>query len=378
MANQISSDLRDKISKQLSIHLSNIKDGYDHNDAYTTLREDISNGIFDTFETNLYIVRLAAEYSIKDIEIGRNNKLSKSEVAIDPWSMLDPTSKQYLLNSTKDTIENCPNIFHLSDRIHLRVSPIFSRLLGILSLWFYELNHDASQDRIGFIWLFIDPLIQIMVICSVPLLIQPEFVYDMAILPFSIIGAIFWLVFRTSAINVMTGGGSLKPQLEHPHIRKFDIMVAKAFYSFVNYFFAGVILLFVTVFFHLTDGPQNFLILITCFTISWIIGICFGIIANSLINLYPAIRRLIAYSLRFIGLASGLFYIPEQLPQRISEFLLYNPLLQLVQAGRSYWFYEYSSMDVNFTYIFYWFISLIFLALICLIIDEKKPSEVRA
>ena len=378
--------MRDNINPDyiaaLSQHLATyLKDGFDQtarNAAYDALRADVANGVFNFGALSLNMVRLAAEFSIQDAQYALVGEALVVSSDHDAWSLLDPTSPHYVLNTQALAAGVFPHTSPKYARPSAGIRSVSRRVATILSMWMHGLNRDASMDRIGYVWLVLDPLIQIIVICIIPILIQPEYIYDMAIFPFSVIGACFWLAFRTAAIGAMSGGGVLKQQLEHPSVRRFDIIVAKSVNAFVNYFIAGFVLLSISIFLELTDGPQTFPLLMVCFATVWVMGVSFGIIANSLIALYPGLGRIIVYSLRFIALMSGLFYAPEQLPERIAEIVLYNPLLQLIQLARSFWFFEYTTMDASIIYIVFWALSLIFLALVCLSADETQLNTVRA
>lgn len=367
-----------KLSQHLTTYLNDDLHQAARNTAYAALRADVINDVFDFGTLPLNVARLAAEFAIQDAQHAAVSGISKSQSDHDAWSLLDPTSPHYVLNA--QTV--APDVFPYTAQKHTRPSAgirsLSRHITTILSMWLHGLNRDASMDRIGYVWLVLDPLIQILVICVIPVLIQPDYLYDMAIFPFAVIGACFWLAFRTAAIGAIAGGGVLKQQLEHPSIRRFDIIVARSVNAFVNYFVAGFVLLSISIFTQLTDGPQNFPVLMLCFATVWVMGISFGIIANSLIGLYPGLSRIIIYSLRFIALMSGLFYAPEQLPEWVAEIFLYNPLLQVIQLARSAWFFEYTTMDANIVYIMFWAASLIFLALICLRADESRLETVRA
>ena len=378
MRGQIAPEHIDKLTQQLASYLCDGADQTARNTAYNKLRRDAADGRINLEPLPLVVARLAVEYVIQATEKSLPSETAEPVSDIDAWSFLDPTSQHYVLGEeTKTTVA-----FPHTPRKHAKQSrglrALSRHVTTILSMWLHGLNRDASMDRIGYVWLVMDPLLQIMVICMIPLLIQPEYLYDMAIFPFAVIGACFWLTFRTAAIGAMSGGGVLKQQLEHPTIRRFDVILAKSVNAFVNYFVAGLALLYAAIFLDLTDGPQNFPMLILCYGTAWIMGISFGIIANSLIGLYPGLSRITVYSLRFIALMSGLFYAPEQLPQQVSQIVFYNPLLHVIQFARSFWFFEYTSMDASITYLGFWVLSLFFLALVCLYADETRLDKVRA
>lgn len=347
--------------------------------VYARLRREALQAPDPQTPPDRHRVLLAVEFAIQDAEQAVGGGSAPEEKKTDVWSLLDPTSQHYALG--EGLVLTGPTAAVLARKPPHATKPrktVMGHLAMITSLWLHAMNREASQDRIGYVWLVMDPLIQIMVICIIPLVLQPEQIYDMATFPFAVIGACFWLVFRVSAIGALSGGGVLKPQLEHPAIRRFDIMVARSLNALINYCVAGVALLGVAMFMGLTDGPEHLPFFMLCFLVSWIVGLSYGTIINSLIQIYPGLRRINAYSLRFIGLMSALFYTPEQLPPAMAEVVWYNPLLHIVQLARTYWFASYTSPDTSVTYIFFWAAILAVLALVFLVIDEKRPGTVRA
>lgn len=318
---------------------------------------------------------LAAELAIQRCEMLFQPVVAKVPLIADAWSLLDPQSEHYVLRDPAPISSAAAAL--LATPVPSR-TPLFWRARVILSLWSRAISFEASQDRIGYLWLVLDPLIHVLIICIVPLLLHAGQVADMNTFPFAIIGACFWLTFRTSATGALAGGGVLKPQLEHPAVRRFDIIVARGLSAMVIYFFVGTALIFVTTYMGLSGFPVNLPLFVACFVISWVFGMSYGIIMYSLALRYPGMRRINGFLIRFIAFSSGLFYVTEQLPDDVAWVFLWNPLLHVVQIARSAWFYEYKTRDADPIYAFYWLLVLLLLALACIVLDERRLETVRA
>lgn len=348
--------------------------------VYAALRASVQDETTGRPAANTLAARLAVEHAIQAAEtrLASRNAATAPTPDVDVWGLLTEGTEA---DPARDSMHFSAAAQSLLQggvaRRRWRTGGVFQRARMILSLWLHGLNREASMDRIGYVWLIVDPLLQIVVICAVPFFLHAEVIYDMPTLPFSIIGACFWLVFRVSAFGAISGGGVLKPQLEHPVIRRFDIIVARSLNALINFMVAGAALLGITALYGMTEWPQNLPLFLLFFATSWIMGLCYGIVLNSLIERYPALLRINAYSMRFIGLMSALFYVPEQLPDAILRVILYNPLLHIVQSARTYWFHSYEADYLSPTYILFWVLVLAVLALVCLIIDERRPMTVR-
>ncbi len=355
-------------------------DIYDRRRVYKRLRDFVTERIA-AGDGNGLMLRLAVEYAIQKVE-REFSGISDEEVARqadNAWLLIDPTSSFYVLSREPQLTTSAHELFSLSpSKEKARCSGVVYRLRVILSLWLRAINHEASHDRIGYIWLILDPLIHVLIICFVSLFIHQGSIFDMPSFPFGVIGACFWLTFRTAAIGSMFGGGVLKPQLEHPTVRRFDVMAARAVNALIVYFGVGSWLIALAMWLELTTWPVNLPGFLGCFVLVWLMGLSYGIVSSSLLLLYPGYRRVNGFLIRVIAIMSGLFYVSEQLPDQIKSFMLLNPLLHVVQFARSFWFYEYQTRDASMIYVLFWLLGLGLLALACLTVDEKRPDTVRA
>ncbi|MEO0030545.1 MAG: hypothetical protein RIS94_303 [Pseudomonadota bacterium] len=345
--------------------------------CYARLRAEVAVDL-PADPADAFTRRLAVEYAIRDIErrfeVGADSNATSSV-----WDMVDPTSPEYALSQTPRLREPVRRLFEVTEREGSRRSTgVFYRMRVMLSLWLRAINHEASQDRIGYIWLILDPLIHVMIICFVSLFIHPRNIYDMPSYPFGVVGACFWLTFRTAVTGTMFGGGVLRPQLEHPVIRRFDIMMARALNAPIVYIGVGAFLMGLAMWLNLTTWPVNLPGFMACFLTVWLMGLFYGTLVNSLILHYPGFRRVNGFVIRLIAIMSGLFYVSEQLPEPMRGLMLLNPLIHIVQLARTCWFATYHTRDADPLYVLFWFLALGLLALTCLTLDEKRPETVRA
>ena len=342
-------------------------------EAYAELRNGLAP--IDPSIPGSAVIQFAAEHAIQRCEALFQPVAAKMPLAESVWLLLDAQSEHYVLRNPQPISSAAALLFATPAPSR---TPLFWRARIILSLWSRAISFEASQDRIGYLWLVLDPLIHVLIICIVPLLLHASQVADMNTFPFAIIGACFWLTFRTAATGALAGGGILKPQLEHPAVRRFDIIVARGLSAVVIYFFVGTALMLVTTYMGQSGFPVNLPLFLLCFVTSWMLGMAYGIIVHSLVLRYPGMRRINGFLIRFIAFTSGLFYVTEQLPDDVAGVALWNPLLHVVQLARSYWFYDYKTRDGDPIYVFYWFLALALLSLACIILDERRLESVRA
>lgn len=250
---------------------------------------------------------------------------------------------------------------------------VFRRLLIIVALWLRAMKSDAAADRIGYAWFLLEPIMSVGFITVVALLLHAPYVFDMPAYPFAILGVISWDTFRFAAMAAMSNGGTIIHQMDHPPVRRFDVIVAKALNGFVIYSLVGMIMMGSAIALDFTTLPEDPLLLVGAFLLVWLLGLSYGAVVGSLQMRYGGVRRVNSILLRTVALTSGLFYVTEQLPPDLQVFVIWNPLIHLVQIIRSAWFVEYDSVDASLPYVAIWLGGLMILALMCMTVDERRP-----
>ncbi|OUD10467.1 hypothetical protein BVC71_02930 [Marivivens niveibacter] len=318
-----------------------------------------------------YQNRLAIEFAIaeRQREISRENLSDDGPETV--WELYDPNSPYFALNDGHPDTKTAPPKIAKNSRPK-------NWLLKIWSLWIQSTHRDGTMDRIGYLWLLADPMIHVLIICAIPFFLHSDTVDDMPVLPFGVIGACFLMTFRMAATGAMSGGGALLPQLDHPTVSRFDVIVARALHSLAVYTLIGIFLMSLIVLFGRGDLPANLPIVLLFLVLNWCIGLAYGTIFHALIGIYSGFRRINGFTIRFIALSSGTFYISEQLPDTLRQIVLMNPLLHSVQFARSYWFYEYKSSDASLFYLFFASLTLIATGLAMHMRNRSKVENVRA
>lgn len=249
------------------------------------------------------------------------------------------------------------------------------RLLTFASLWAFNMKAEIANDRFGWIWWILEPIIQILMITIVVLIIGVPLIFDMEIAPFAIIGVAIWLTVRQTILMTAFWGGPLVQQVDHPKLRRGHVLLARSARALVVYSFVGAALLAIAVAIDRAPPPEAPLQLVAVLLVAWFMAIGLGLILSAIALRYTSTRRLIGPMMRLTGLTSGLFFVSEQLPPEIATAMLWNPMLHALQLGRSAYFAEYSSADADWTYLAAWCVVGLFIGLCCLMNDERQRSR---
>lgn len=224
----------------------------------------------------------------------------------------------------------------------------------------------AGTERIAYLWLALEPLMQVGLVVSLYWLFGRTIVYGMPAVPFAIIGVGGWLIFRTLLTRVATGLGREFAMCYFPTVTRFDVFLSRALFFGLTYSFASFVMLACAYYFDFGGVPINDSLTFAFYwLLVWIFSIGFALSMNYLFVLVPTIRRLLLVILRGLYLFSAVVVVTEQLSAEDKVIFLWNPLVHGMQLLRSAYFVEYKSEDANPAFFLVCTLGLFLFGLIC-------------
>ena len=76
-----------------------------------------------------------------------------------------------------------------------------------------------------------------------------------------------------------------------------------------------------------------------------------GIIVGMFVRVYEFISPAISYITRVIYFSSGIFFMLQELPDSLKNFLLFSPIVQIVDLARGIMVSDYTSAGASIGYI---------------------------
>jgi capsular polysaccharide transport system permease protein len=249
-------------------------------------------------------------------------------------------------------------------------------LLQILrALWTVSLRTDVNVDRLGAFWWVTEPLAHVVLITITILFVHGADVYDMPSFPFAVLGVVVWLTFRTAFIAALSGPAALTLLMDHPSVTRFAIVLIRSLKGLSVNAVVATILLVVSIYFGWTTLPQDLLKVQASLVGAFLFGLSLGLTAQLGAQHYSGLRKVYPMLLRLLAVISGLFFVSEQVPGFISNFVLWNPLLHLSQFARSGWFFTYESQDTSLGYVLACLGPAACLGLACAIADRRERAR---
>jgi len=140
-----------------------------------------------------------------------------------------------------------------------------------------------------------------------------------------------------------------------PQVTTFDVIIARGLLEVLILAGVFILLLFgMDLAGHSVRVERPLGVLAACGLLA-LIGMGLGFIFASLSPILPSIKQLSSAVLgRPLFLSSGIFFIAESVPAAVRDYLLYNPIMHILELLRSAFFYEFESAYGDWGYATAW------------------------
>lgn len=233
----------------------------------------------------------------------------------------------------------------------------------IYALILREVRTRFGRHKLGYLWALIEPTLHIGVFWTLFYLGGRQTVGSMSVPLFIATGLMSFFTFQQTYFRL---NGSIRSNfalLAHRQVKPLDVVIARALLEGATTLCVLVLFIVAAIYFGEDLRLRDPLKAIAALILLWVMGIGLGLLLESLSAALQSLRLLVNVLTRFLYFTSGIFFTLSMLGGQTQKFLLYNPLLHLVETVR----YSFDSTlvvpDVNLVYPLMWAISILFLGL---------------
>lgn len=231
------------------------------------------------------------------------------------------------------------------------IDGLLAQLEVINALALRETRTRYGLNKLGYVWALVEPTLFILTFYIAFWLASREAPLGMTLFSFTTTGVIPYLIFTNTANQVAEAINGNKALLFYPQVNPLDVVAARIYLEFVTYSGVFLILLGVESLYlqRLTfDDP---LLIAMGFVFASLFGGAVGLVFCALGQLTTAIDRARGPLLRPFFWVSGIFFTAASLPPSMRNFMLYNPVLHVVELTRAGFFERYDDRFVNPGYV---------------------------
>jgi len=246
-----------------------------------------------------------------------------------------------------------------SDAPKLTIADIQSALSTqarvIYALILRETKTRYGEHKLGFLWAIIEPLVMVAVFVGIFATIRSGSPGGMPMVPFMLSGIVPFTLFRDTMTQMQGAIAQNRMLFAFPQVTTFDVIFARGLLEVLLLSGVFVMLLFgmnIAGYDIRVERPLG--VLAACALLS-LMGMGLGFIFASLSPIIPSMKQISTALLgRPLFLGSGIFFIAESIPASVREYLLYNPLMHMLELLRSAFFQEFETAYGSWSYATTW------------------------
>lgn len=196
-----------------------------------------------------------------------------------------------------------------------------------------EISQRYKQSILGYAWVILNPLFQLLVLTFVFSTIFRISSFNVPYVIFLIVGLLPWNFFSqslSSAANSLVGNSSLITKIYFPReILVYATIIAKM----VDFFYSSLVLIFFFIFYKIPLTSQSVWV-IPIFTIQLIFTAALSLLISSFNLFYRDIQYLLNLIISLWFYLTPIIYPVEQFPEKYRFIFMLNPMSVIINAYR--------------------------------------------
>lgn len=244
----------------------------------------------------------------------------------------------------------------------IRSLVIQKRVIGALLR--REMLTRYGRNNIGFLWLFVEPMLFTLIITIFWSISKTRF--PLPLIAFSVTGYPIAMIWRNS---VSRGKNAIEPNsalLFHRNVKVFDIFVARLLLEVLGTIASFVFLVLAFMFSGLLQPPDDLLKVISGILFMAWFGFALALVIGGLAERSEVVGRIWSPISFLLFIGSGVFTLVDWLPPAARQVMLWLPMVHVTEMIRDGYFGRLFNAYYDIAYIFFWnlFLTLYGLALV--------------
>lgn len=240
-----------------------------------------------------------------------------------------------------------------------------------------EMKVHGGESRLGYLWAVIEPMLHLLAY-----LVLFEYVLKRhsslggSIPLFLMTGIIPYFLFSKMVVYVSSAVASNRQLLNLPPVKPIDVVVARVVLESATYLFVGFVM-FLGLYMGGTNDavPHEPLAVMQACALAICLGLGLGMInmvIQSFFHNWMGMYGLFSFPLWFF---SGIWFLPEQVPQPYRDYMLYNPLMHVVMWFRSGFYRDFKAASLDAPYAIGCGVLLVAVGLALMRVTRRKLLE---
>jgi len=215
-----------------------------------------------------------------------------------------------------------------------------------------EMRAHFGESRLGYLWALVEPCLHLIVLMLM-------FIYVMHRRPalgtstaaFVVTGIIPYFLYSKIASYLSGSVSGNRQLLTLPPVKLHDVIVARTILEAATYIFVGFIMIIALYMNGIAEVvPYDLLPVMEALGLAIILGVGVGMINIFIMSYFHNWMTFYGFLSTPLWFFSGLWYIPDEIPEPYREYILYNPLVHIIMLSRSGFYREFKPALLDMPY----------------------------
>ena len=236
---------------------------------------------------------------------------------------------------------------------HIGARSIGTQLRVVAALIRREMRAHFGESRMGYLWALVEPCLHVALMMVVFIYImhrRPALGTSTAL--FVLSGVIPYFLYSKIASYVSQSINGNRQLLTLPPVKLHDVIVARTVLEAATYVFVGCILFFALFMSGVAEAvPYDLLPVMQALGIAIVLGTGIGMINIVILSYIHNWMTFFGFLSTPLWFFSGMWYVPEEIPEPFRHYMLYNPIMHIVMLSRSGFYREFKATLLDMPYL---------------------------
>jgi len=247
------------------------------------------------------------------------------------------------------------------------------RVIGALVL--RETQTRFGTAKLGFLWAIIEPFCHILAFSQIAKMIHHSAPLGSSVEVFFATGIVPFFLFRDLAFHLSPSLSANRSLLYFPIVKNMDVLAARALLEIATWAVVAVLAAATFACFGLELWIGDPLNLMLAWSAMGLLGTGFGVTSAIITMFAHSWDRLVHMFVRILYVTSGVYFLPNHLPEAARDFIWWFPTFHGVEWFREAFFPGYQSMSLSKPYLLAWGAGLLLVGMLGERLLRKKMEH---
>ena len=245
----------------------------------------------------------------------------------------------------------------------------------IIALALREVHTLYGGKSLGYLWAIFQTAFGVAVFWAVRYFAHAAAPHGMTVLTYLVSGFGIWNIIAQNLSKCMAAIDGNRALLTFPQVTPLDIMLARCLVVTSTQVVSMSIILGCGILFGYALQIADLGLLICAIFLASFLGLGLGATLGSLAFYVPALHQIVPMIMRLLFFASGVFYSVSTFSHRVGDFLMLNPIMQIIELVRTALSNSYTSPYADVWYVTQVTVCLLFLGMLLERYVRRKVTQ---